>query len=216
MNLLSKKIILPIIIGFLFYLFLLIGENADIISKDKTFSLISIGLGAMLLYVIVFGILQNKDNLTFGFAGLVFAQVFFSIGIPILVIIYKIYFLDYETKMPESLIEKDKIVFKTDSKKYLEIKYGVFVKGYDTINRFTKDNYDFELIKTFNGEKLYKIKWLDSCSYCRINQRNNSVAEIVKIGNFTNGKHEMYIKPAVTHKMEEERIESAYKIKNYR
>lgn len=213
MILLLIKIIFPIITGILFYIFLFLGMNARVISQNSTAGLLSIALGAVLVYAIVFGMINNpEDNFTFGYFGFRFARVFLAITLPILSIVYRMYSPSTTVAAPESLLQKENITFATDAKRYPEVKYGVFVKGYDTINRFVHEGFDFETIKTIQGEKTYKIKWLDSTSYCRVDPRNSLILEIVNLGNFANGTYQMYTKPAGSHEMRSERIQTVYKI----
>ncbi|WP_298136369.1 hypothetical protein [Flavobacterium sp.] len=211
--LLVVKIILPIIVGILFYFFVLLGMNYRIISKDSSFSLCAIGLGAILLYVIVFGIINNKENISLGLIGIAIARILFVIVFPLFMVNH---FKINDTNKSESLLEKQQIELNLNPSKCYEIKYGLFAKGSDTIERYKTDNEDFERIKSLNGEQLFKIKWMDSSMYIRINPENNLVEETVTIGNFNNGKHEIYVTPIGTHSERSEKLEYAYEIKNNR
>lgn len=132
-------------------------------------------------------------------------QLILALGIPVFLIVYQ---LNAEpARQPESLLEQNQIEFATDFKKCAALKYGGFVNGTDTLVRLAKGGKDFESIKRQGTETIYRIKWLDSCTYCRINPKNGIVEAIVEMGNFQLGKHTLYTKPAGMHHIEEEYLD---------
>ena len=209
-----KTIIGPLIVGILFYTFIFLGLNFELISNNSILTWVAIIGGTILLYIICFGILKSPKKNTLGVLGVVIAKVLISIGVPMFLIFSELYSppKTIEEK-PHSLLEKDKIKFESISHQCNRIKYGKFSNGIDTIIRYRENDKDFELVKSFNKEKNNRIKWLDSCSYIRIDERNNSISRYVRLGNFKNSSHQMYSKPSISHKMEDEKMETVFELK---
>lgn len=209
-----KSIIRPIFFGFLFYLFILLGYNADFISNDSIRTWTTIIAGTLFMYLIVYAAINKKESFGISALGFYITHILFSIGMPLFLIINQVFFTDHNKSKPKSLIEKDKIEFVSSPKDCNKIKYGTFLNGIDTIIRYSENNKDYELVKTVGFEdKLNRIKWLDSCSYVRIINKG-SVTKHIRLGNIKNGEHQMYEKPAITHKMSEENIKTLTELKN--
>ena len=209
-----KSIIRPIFFGFLFYLFILLGYNADFISNDSIRTWTAIIAGTLFMYLIVYAAINKKESFGISALGFYITHILFSIGMPIFLIINQVFFTDHNKIEPKSLIEKDKIEFVSNPIDCNKIKYGTFLNGIDTIIRYSENNKDYELVKTVGFEdKLNRIKWLDSCSYVRIINKG-SVTKYIRLGNIKNGEHQMYEKPAITHKMSEENIKTLTELKN--
>jgi len=201
-----------IFIGFLFYLFIFLGHNSQLISKDSIKTWTAIISGIIFLYLFIYMLITNRESIGVAAIGFFISQTLFSIGIPIFMITNKVFFTT-NNELPESLLERDKIELVSNSLECDKIKYGVFFDGIDSIIRYSENNQDYELIKiTGFQEKLYRIKWLDSCSYVRI-VNEGSVTEYVKIGNIQPESHQMYEKPITTHRIEDERIRTLFVIK---
>ncbi len=208
-----KANIRPIFIGFSFYLFILLGHNSEFISNDSIRVWTAIISGVIFIYLIAYASIDNKKSIGIAAIGFLFAQVLFSIAIPIFMIVNQVFFTNQSQKEQISLLKKNNIELISNSMECYKIKYGTFLNGIDTIIRYSEDNKDYELIKTVGFEdKLNRIRWLDSCSYIRI--INNSVIKYIRLGNIKNGKHQMYEKPTVTHKMEVEEIKTLIELIN--
>ena len=211
-----KSVIRPIFIGFLFYLFILMGYNAALISNDSLRTWAAIITGTIFIYLIIYAAISEKESFGISAIGFYITHILFSIGMPVFLIINQVFFTDrnkHENKS-KSWLEKDEIEFISNPIDCSKIKYGTFLNGIDTVIRYSEDNKDYELIKAIGFEdKLSRIKWLDSCSYVRI-KNNGSVAKYIKLGNIKNAHHQMYEKPVITHKMTEENINTLMELKN--
>lgn len=201
-----NRIVKSILIGVLFYTFFLLGLNVNLVSKNTLLSIFTIIGLTILLYVIIFDYIKNKENIGFGILGFTLAKIAFRVIFPFFLIFYKIEKHKEEISAPQSILEQKNISFKKNATECQKIKYGTFVCGYDTIIRLKKDNKDFEIVKNFKEEKLYQIKWLDSCTYYRVNNKNMSIEEIISMGNFQSYGHYIYSKPAITHELKDERV----------
>ena len=198
----------------LFTLFVLFGRNSELVSKSAFLTWTGIIGGAILLYVFVFGIIRDIDYLSFGLLGFYLGKIFFALSIPICLLVYDYYNPREISYQPKSLLEKEGISLKKDFEKCQNIRYGTFWNGYDTIIRYSKDKRDYETIKSFDGNIEYVLKWMDSCSYLRVHEKSGLVESHVQIGNFENGFHSMYMKPAKFHRLEEQRIQQIVTIKS--
>jgi len=204
---------LPALFGLLFYVFLTLGINAQLISKSKTLNLVGISLGILSLYGLVIGVLRNRMNLALGYAGFNIGRFLIGFILPIAVTIYQHYFYE-PPKQYDSILEKKNIRFVTDFKKCHKIKYGTFLIGLDTIIRYSENNKDYESIKRRGSQITNRIKWLDSCSYIRFDESNGLTSGYVRLGNFEQDLHYMYSKPARTHYLSEEKIEPVVNLRN--
>ncbi|WP_040254769.1 hypothetical protein [Psychroserpens mesophilus] len=208
-----KSIIRPIFFGFAFYLFILLGYNTNFISNDSIRTWTTIIAGTLFIYLIVYAAINKKESFGISAIGFYITHILFSIGLPIFLIINQVFFTNHIKNEPQSMLEKDKIEFVSNPIDCNKIKYGTFINGIDTIIRYSENNKDFELIKAIGLEdKLNRIKWLDSCSYVRI-INNGSMKEFIQLGNIKSGEHQMYEKPAITHKMSEEHITTLTELK---
>jgi hypothetical protein len=192
------------------YVFLFIGKNADVFSNNSTIGWIGMALGVLVLYGLGFGVLNNITNLELGYSGFKLSTLFFGLLIPLAIFIYNFSFNEPETKY-SSLLEKENITLISNNKACSKIKYGSFTNGSDTIVRYSENNFDYELIKTLDQQFKNRIKWLDSCSYVRI-ENNNSVSRYIRFGNFENDFHYMYGKPASVHNINNETYEMILEI----
>ena len=209
-----KSIIRPILFGFSFYLFILLGHNADFISKDSIRTWTAIIAGTLFMHLIVYAAINRRERFEISVLGLYIAHILFSIGMPIFLIVNQVFFTDHHRNEPKSLLEKNKIEFISIPMDCNKIKYGTFLNGIDTIIRYSENNKDYELIKIVGFEdELNHIKWLDSCSYVRVRNKG-SVTKYIRLGNIENGQHQMYEKPAIMHKMIEEDIKTLIELKN--
>ncbi len=86
--------------------------------------------------------------------------------------------------------------------------------AFDTIVRYSENNKDYEIVKTFESQITNRIKWLDSCSYVRLDDSNGLTSEYIRLGNFKEGIHDFYSKPTSLHKLSDEKIEMARELKN--
>jgi hypothetical protein len=162
----------------------------------------------------VYAAINKKEYFEISAFGFYIAHIIFSIVVPIFMIVNQVFFTDHSLKKPNSLIEKENIEFISNPLECHKIKYGTFLNGIDTIIRYSENDKDYELVKiTGLDDKLNRIKWLDSCTYVRIINKG-SVTEYIRLGNVENEKHQMFEKPSITHKMEEEKITTLTEIKN--
>jgi hypothetical protein len=201
-----NRIIKSILVGALLYIFFLLGFNANLVSKNVLLSFFTIIGMTILLYVIIFDYIKNKENIGFGILGFMFAKIALRVIFPLFLIFYTIEKHKEEISTPQSILEEKNISFEKNATECQKIKYGTFVCGYDTIIRLRKDSKDFEIVKTSKEEKQYHIKWLDSCTYYRVNSSNMSIEEIISMGNFLSYGHYIYSKPATAHELKDERI----------
>jgi len=203
----------PMFIGFLFYLFILLGHNSEFISGDSIKTWSAIISGTIFIYVLVYAVIHKKESIGIATFGFLTAQVLFSIGIPIAMIANKVFFTTKVIETPASLLERDNIELISNSTACYKIKYGTFINNVDTIIRYTKDNRDYERVKSYGfDDKHHRIKWLDSCSYVRISNKE-SITEYIKIGNIEQGVHQMYERPIATHVIEDETIRTLKELK---
>lgn len=209
-----KVIIRPLFFGFLFYLFILLGHNANLISHDSIRTWTAIIAGTLFMYLIVYTVINKKESFGISAIGFYITHFLFSIGTPIVLITNQVFFADLNKNGPKPLIEKDEIEFVSSPIDCNKIKYGIFLNGIDTIVRYSENNKDYELVKTVGLEdKINRIKWLDSCSYVRITNKG-SVIKYIRLGNIKNTEHQMYEKPAITHQISEENIKTLRELKN--
>ncbi len=110
-----------------------------------------------------------------------------------------------------SILEKENINFKSNGFECSKIKYGSFTNGTDTIVRFIEKGKNYELTKSLGIETLMRIKWMDSCSYVKLNS-NNSVYEYIRLGNFESEQHYIHSKPGDYHSITDESYEMIIKI----
>jgi hypothetical protein len=205
-NRLPKNIIVPAIFGMLLYIFLFLSQNWEVFSNNTTISWIAMLLGAVVLYGIVIGAINNLTNLDLGFAGYKLSSLLFGLVIPLGLFLYNNY---HKTPKPSysSLLEKENITLKSNNKECVRIKYGSFTNGTDTIV-----SRDYELIKSSAKEIKNRIKWLDSCSYVRL-ENINSVSDYIRLGNFEDNQHYRYTKPGVPNYTDQETYEMIITIK---
>lgn len=201
-----NRIIKSILVGALLYFFFLLGFNANLVSRNVLLSFFTIAGLSILLYIIIFDYIKNKNNIGFGIFGFILAKIAFRVIFPFILFFYTIEKNKDEILTPQSILEEKNISFEKNATECQEIKYGTFVCGYDTIIRFKKDSKDFEIVKTPKEKKQYHIRWIDSCTYYRINNNNMILEEIISMGNFLSYGHYLYSKPAVTHELKDERI----------
>lgn len=168
-------------------------------------------LGAVVLYGIVIGAINNLTNLDLGFAGYKLSSLLFGLVIPLGLFLYNNY---HKTPKPSysSLLEKENITLKSNNKECVRIKYGSFTNGTDTIVRYSENSRDYELIKSSAKEIKNRIKWLDSCSYVRL-ENINSVSDYIRLGNFEDNQHYRYTKPGVPNYTDQETYEMIITIK---
>lgn len=202
---LPRNILLPFIIGIGFCLFIMLGINSDFISGYSYINIFAIILGAFVLYAGIFGIINNSTNLLLGIGGFQFGRVFLSMLFLLAAFLFERFIWPDEPEY-KSLLEKENFVLKPDFKECHKVKYGKFIAGGDTILRFIKDKKDYETIYAIDDVGTYRINWLDSCSYYRVVERSGSVKEVIKLGNFNGPFHDMYIRPAALHYINEEKI----------
>ena len=208
-----KATIRPIFIGILFYLFVLLANNSELIAEDLIRTWTTLIAGALFIYLIAFAAINHKKSFDIAAIGFYIAHLLFSIGLPIFMIINKVFFVDYSEKPPRSLLEKENIEIVVDFKECHKIKYGTFMLDSDTIVRYSENNKDYETVKTFDSQITNRIKWLDSCSYVRLDENNGLTSEYIRLGNFKDGIHDIYSKPTSLHKLSDEKIETASKFK---
>ncbi|NQY06584.1 MAG: hypothetical protein HRT68_10470 [Flavobacteriaceae bacterium] len=194
------KKLFPAFIGILFYVLVIIGINIDLLPKNKYLIWGIIILWAILVYTIVFGLINNQKNLVYGALGIYLMKIFFAIVMPIFTIIYKIYIFEHKKENDNSTLVKEKAY--DNQKDCYHVKYGVFVNRLDTIIRYSKNERDYERVKLEDQEHTYKINWIDSCSYVRVNN-NGLVLKYVRLGDFDNSIHNMYLKSFGTKNSEE-------------
>jgi len=208
---LPKNIILPALIGAAFYFLLLFAENRFLVSQNQILTWIGVILGAITMYGIAIGTSKNAWNIELFFSGLRLSSIFF--GILICLILYGIgYFYESKEKKFDSLLEKNGINLVSDNKKCINVKYGIFTNGFDTINRYREKGQDFESIKSNSFKEKYRIKWIDSCMYIRI--ENQSAITTTTLGNFENDTHYAFIRPSALHYIEEESYQMIIKIED--
>ncbi|GAA3594652.1 hypothetical protein Q4Q39_06990 [Flavivirga amylovorans] len=209
-----RATIRPIFIGFLFYLFVLLANNSGFIAEDLIRTWTTLIAGVLFLYLIAFAAIKDRKSFGIATIGFSIAHLLFSIGMPVFMIINEVFFVDHSKKPPRSLLEKDNIQIIVDFKKCHKIRYGTFILAYDTIIRYSENNKDYEIVKTFDSQTTNRIKWLDSCSYVRFNEDNGLTSEYLRLGNFKGGTHDIYSKPTNLHKLSDEKIEMASELKN--
>ena len=202
---LPKNILLPFLIGIGFCLFIMLGINADIISGYSYINIFAIILGAFVLYAALFGIINNSTNLLLGIGGFQFGRIFLSMLFLLAAFLFERFIWSEEPEY-KSLLEKEKFVLKPNFEECHRIKYGKFIAGGDTILRFIENKKDHETVHDINGIHTYRISWLDSCSYYRVAERSGSVKDVIKLGNFNGAFHDMYVRPAALHYINEEKI----------
>ena len=193
----------------LLYIFLFIAQNANVFNNNTVTIWVGMLFGIVVLYGIVFGILNNITNLELGIVGFKLSTLFFGLVIPISLFAYN-QFIKKPTVTHASLLEKENIQLIVNNKACEKIKYGTFTNGTDTIIRFFEKNQDFELLKTPTQQFKNRIKWLDSCTY--ITLKNQSLIKYIKLGNFENEQHYRYCKPGNYHNISEESYEMILKI----
>lgn len=191
--------------GFILYILLFIGENSEYFADNSTVMWIGMLLSILFLYGLVIGIVNNITNLELGLAGLKLSSLFIGLIIPIGLFSYNYFYKEAPIKY-SSLLEKNNIKLITNPNACYGIKYGTFTNGIDTIIRYSEKHINYELIKTTNQQFTNRIKWLDSCSYLRL-EKNNSVSRYIRLGNFESDIHFMYSKPASVHNINEESYE---------
>ncbi len=202
-----KEIIGPIITGFLFYFFVILGANVRLISNNVILLTGIIG-GIILLYSIIHGIIRAPyRNLILGVFGSGVAEATMWLGL-----FPTALFFDNTNFSSLKKIETNPIEFQENSSLCHKVKYGTFSNGMDTIIRYSENGQDFELTKSSNQEKQCKIEWLDSCTYVRINKSNNALTRYVKIGVFMDNSHQLYSKPAGSDNFEGEKIETFFEL----
>lgn len=204
----------PLFLGGLFYLFILLANNAQWISKDAIKTWTAIIAGSLFLYLIAYAAIYQRKNLMLAGVGFSLVGLLFSICIPLYLITNKILFTENTKKTTQLNQEANKFSIIDNDGECQKIKYGTFVYGIDTIIRYSEDCKDYELLKIYGIEaELHAIKWLDSCSYVTLDNRS-SVLEYIKLGNFDGENHQMYIKPVTTNSLKNEEIKTMTHVKN--
>lgn len=200
-----RNLIVPALFGVLFYIFLKLAQNTILYTFYPQLSLLGISLGAIFLYALVIGLLNNKINLLAGAVGYKFAVGLFGIIIPISVHIYSYYFYTEAPKY-NSILERDNIEFVSIDDKCKTVKYGLFSNGCDSIIRFHENGKDYQRIISEGQDQLNRIRWLNPCEYVVI-EGVDLASEYVKLGNFEELNHYMYSKPPALHSLKEEKNE---------
>ena len=209
-----KLIALPMILGAMFYFFVLLGYNYKVITDSTIKTWIALIAGTILMYFIVFGAITNKDSISVGIYGFYISKIVFGICAPVVMLFLQLIYPTQKIDPPKSLLEKENVVFIFNNGNCFKAKYGTFITDTDTIIRYLKNNRNYEIIKSISQEeKRFQIRWLDSCSYARLSN-NNAVVAFVQLGNFENNKHQMYSKPGITHYIDKEKIITVEQINN--
>lgn len=206
LNILKKIFFGPFGVGFLYFIIILICLNYQIVSKNKIISFIVIGVLIFITYLIIFNLLEDQSKLKLGILGFSLAKLFSIFSFP--------FFIYFTTKNQDNSIKtiEDTVELKKDSIKCLELKYGVFFNGTDTIKRFRKDSIDYELIiyKNSERERLCKIRWIDDCSYIR--EISNNDFSKIKIGNINSLNHNMLTIPLFSHHSDKAQLDVVTKL----
>ena len=184
----------------------------EAISNDHTKIWSTIIAGAIFLIVITLSAIFKPRDLKVGIFGYALGYLIFSIAAP-LTLIYNEVLLSDNTP-PNSLLERDGIEFTATPNICNKNKYGRFLIGIDTLIRYKEEGRELEIIKRIGQEdKIYYLKWLDACSYVRI-QHQGIAAEYVQLGNFDDGSHQIFIRPAKTHTLDEEYILTLFNLEH--
>ena len=205
MNTLKKIFLGPFGVGFLYFIIILFCSNYRIIYKNQIFSFTLIGLLIFITYFIIFRTLEDQSKLKLGLLGFSAGKIISIFSFPFII------YLNSKNSKHEVRTIEDIVELNTDSIKCLDIKYGIFFDGKDTIKRFKKDNHDYELLIFKDTERLCKIKWIDDCSYIRELENNNYTK--VKFGIIDSIHHNMLVIPLFSNKTEKPQLDVVKKIR---
>ena len=171
-------------------------------------------LGVILLYLFVLGVLRkNKNDKYLLFSGLQRAYFIFTITFLANTIVNYLFFKEEKSNY-KTIVEKEKIQFKSDFKACYQLKYGTFlVDDLDTIIRYSENKKDFEKVKSKGIEKEYLIEWIDSCTYSRIDKKSKLLINKIQLGNINEFYHNALIVPGSFHKLKEQMFLNVVKLK---
>ena len=210
----KKQYILTILAGELLFVFFILGQNANLFKSNIYINIAGIILGVLLLYTVVISLIStNNINYNLVSKGYARAYIIFTTTFFISIFI-KQFLFKKETIYPKSIIEKEQLEVTSNFKACNTLKYGTFlVDDRDTIIRYTENNKELETLITNGKSTIYTIKWIDSCTYIRVNRTSKVVASKVKLGNINELFHNLYISPVGFHKLEYEQVLNSIKIK---
>ncbi len=210
----KKQYILAILVGELFFIFFVLGQNANLFKSNVYINLAGIILGTLLLYSFVITLISSS-KINYNLVGLGYARAYIIFTATFFISIFvKQFLFKKETISPKSIIEKEQLEFTSNFKACNTLKYGTFlVDDRDTIIRYTENNKELETLITNGKSIIYTIKWIDSCTYIRVNRTSKVVASKVKLGNINELFHNLYISPVGFHEINNEQVLNSIKIK---
>lgn len=209
----KKQYILAIFAGELFFIFFILGQNANIFKSNVYVNIAGIILGILLLYSFVITLISS-NKINYNLIGLGYARAYIIFITTFFISIFvKQFIFTKDIITPKTIIEQEQLEFTSNFKDCYTLKYGTFlVDDRDTIIRSIKNNKELETVITNDKTNVYAVKWIDSCTYLRINTKSGLVAYKVKLGNINEVFHNLYISPAGLHKINNEKVLNSIKI----
>lgn len=203
----KKQYILAILAGELFFIFFILGQNANIFKSSIYVNIVGIILGTLLLYSLVITLISSS-KINYNLVGLGYARAYIIFIATFFISIFiKQFLFTKETTPVKTIIEREQLEFVSNYKDCYMLKYGTFlVDDRDTIIRNIKNNKELETVITNGKTNVFNVKWIDSCTYLRINTKSGLVAYKVKLGNINEVFHNLYISPAGLHKLGDEKV----------
>ena len=210
----KKQYILAVFAGELFFIFFILGQNANIFKSNIYVNIAGIILGTLLLYSLVITLISS-NKINYNLVGLGYARAYIIFIATFFISIFvKQFIFTRDTIIPKTIIEQEQLEFTSNFKDCYTLKYGTFlIDDRDTIIRYTKNNKELETLITNGKSTIYAIKWIDSCTYIRIDRTSKIAASKVKLGNINELFHNLYISPVGFHKIDNEQVLNSIKIK---